>query len=143
MSPLVAKYLSSHTPHLSVSLTRKAISSADKANIFSFLLSHHSLRKVKSIAGLGKSTVGRIYQELEMDKGNHKGDNPFILSPTDQRRARQCFPGHKLHRCHQYQLSNPHICTLPQKSLSPICKDIQSIAHFMNHLIHTVSVIIS
>ena len=52
----------------------------------SLLLSGHSIRKLESITGLGKSTVGRIYQELEMDKENHKGGRPFKLSPTDQRR---------------------------------------------------------
>ena len=60
----------------------KVISSAD---IISLLLSGHSIRKVESITGLGKSTVGRIYQELEIDKENHKGGKPSMLSPTDQR----------------------------------------------------------
>ena len=44
----------------------KAISSANKANVISSL-SGHSIRKVEFITGLGKPTVGRIYQELEMD----------------------------------------------------------------------------
>ena len=61
----------------------KAISSADKANAISLLLSGHSIRKV---TGRGKSNMGRIYQELEMDKENHKGGRPSMLSPTDQRR---------------------------------------------------------
>jgi transposase len=60
----------------------KAISSADKANVISLLLSGHSIRKAESITSLGKSTVGRIYQELEMDKENHKGGRPSKLSPT-------------------------------------------------------------
>ena len=64
----------------------KVISSVDKANIISLLLSGHSGRKLKSITGLGKPNVGRIYQELEMDKENHKKGRPSILSPTDQRR---------------------------------------------------------
>ena len=63
-----------------------AISSANKANVISLLLSGHSIRKVESITGLGKSTVGRIYQELEMDKENYKGGRPSKLSLTDQRR---------------------------------------------------------
>ena len=37
------KGLSSHTLHLSASLTMKAISSADKANIISLLSSDHSI----------------------------------------------------------------------------------------------------
>ena len=64
----------------------KAISSTDKANAISLLLSGDSIRKVESIAGLGKLTVGRIYQEPEMDKENYKGGRPSKLSPTDQRR---------------------------------------------------------
>jgi transposase len=64
----------------------KAMSSADKANVISLLLSGYSIRKVESITCLGKSTVGRIYQELEMDKENHKGGRPSKLSPTDERR---------------------------------------------------------
>ena len=47
---------------------------------------NNSIRKVESIIGLGKSNVGRIYQELEMDKENYKGGRPSKLSPTDQRR---------------------------------------------------------
>ena len=46
----------------------KAISSANKANVISLFLSEHSIRKVESITGLGKSNVARIYQELEMNK---------------------------------------------------------------------------
>ena len=82
---LSQKCLSYHNSPLSVSLTMKAISSADKANVISLLLSGHSIRKVESITGLGKSTVGRIYQELKMDKENYKGGKLFKLSPTDKR----------------------------------------------------------
>ena len=61
----------------------KAISSADKANAISLLLSDYSIRKVESITGLGKSTVDRIYQELEMDKENYKGSRLSKHSPTN------------------------------------------------------------
>jgi transposase len=64
----------------------KAISSADKVNGISLLLSGHSIRKVESITGLGKSTVGRIYQQVEMDKDNHKKNRLSKLSPAEQRR---------------------------------------------------------
>ena len=64
----------------------KAISSADEANDISLLLSDHSIKNVESIRGPGKSTVGRIYQELEMDKENYTGGRPAKLSPTDHRR---------------------------------------------------------
>ena len=47
------------------------------------ILSDHFIRKVESITGLGKSTVGRIYQELEMDKENYKGGRSSKLSLTD------------------------------------------------------------
>ena len=75
-----------HNPHLCVSLTMKAISSTEKVNVISILLSGHSIRKVESITGLGQSTVVRICQELEMDKENYKGGSPSELSLTDQRR---------------------------------------------------------
>ena len=64
----------------------KAISSADEANVISLLLSGHFIRKVELITGPGKSIVSRIYQELEMDKENHKGGRPSMLSATDQGR---------------------------------------------------------
>ena len=89
----ITKGLSSHNPQLSVSLTMKAISSADKAYVISLLLSDHSIRKVGSITGLGKPTVGRIYQGLEMDMENYKGDRPSKLSPTDQRIVNQITTG--------------------------------------------------
>ena len=57
----------------------KAISSADKANLISLFLSDHSIRKVESITGIGKPTVGRIYQELEMDM-DYKEGRPSKLS---------------------------------------------------------------
>ena len=61
----------------------KAISSADKANVISLLLSDYSIRKIETITGLGKPTVGRIYQELEMDMENYKGGRLSKLSSTD------------------------------------------------------------
>ena len=73
----VTKCLSHH--NLSVSLTMKAISSADKANIISLLLLDHS-RKVESITGLGKLIVGRIFG---MDIENYKGGRSSKLSLTN------------------------------------------------------------
>ena len=67
-------------------ITMKSISVARQQNVISLLLSGHSIRKVASITGLGKSTVGEISQKLEMDKENHPGGHPSKLSPTDQRR---------------------------------------------------------
>ena len=96
----------------------KAISSADKANVSSLLLSGHSIRKVESITGLGKSNVGRIYQELEIDKENHEGDRPSMLSPTDQRRN-QIITG-KLENAVQ---STNYINTIIQKPVCPHCQE--------------------
>ena len=96
----------------------KAISSADKANVISLLLSGHSIRKVESIRGLGKSTVGRMYQELEMDKDNYKGARSSKLSLTDQRRiVNQIITG-KLDNA--VQVTN-YINTIIQK---PVCSQI-------------------
>ena len=46
---------------IGLSRTMKVVSSADKSNAISLLLSDHSIRKVESITGLGNPTVGRIY----------------------------------------------------------------------------------
>src|SRR3979490_357419 len=82
----------------------------------SLLLSGHSIRKVESITGLGKSTVGRIYQELEMDKENKKGGRPSILSPTDQRRIVNQITTGKLDNAVQ---ATNYINTIIQKPVCP------------------------
>ena len=86
-------------PHLFPSFTMKAISSADKAKVISLCLSGHSIRKVESITGLGKWNVGRICQQLEMDKKNNKKDRPFKLSHWPEE---DCWsnrhPDHKLQK---------------------------------------------
>ena len=64
-------------------ITMKSISVARQQNVISLLLSGHSICKVASITGLGKSTVGEISQKFEMDKENHPGGHPSKLSPTD------------------------------------------------------------
>ena len=76
----------------------KAISSADKANVISLLLSGHSIRKVESITGLGKWTVCRIYQELEMDKENYKGGRLSKLSPREDCVRNLCVLSHYVFR---------------------------------------------
>ena len=106
----------------------KAFSSADKSNVISLLLSCHSIRKVESITGLGKSTVGRIYQELEMNKENYKGGRPSKLSPTDQRRiVNQIITG-KLDNA--FQATN-YINTIIHK---PVCPQTVRNALKRNHL---------
>jgi transposase len=106
----------------------KAISSADKANVISLLLSGHSIRKVESITGLGKSTVGRIYQELEMDKENYKGGRPSKLSLTDQRRIVNQITTGKLDNAVQ---ATNYINTIIQK---PVCPQTVRNALKRNHL---------
>ena len=106
----------------------KAISSAYNANVISLLLSDHSIRKVESITGLGKPTVGRIYQELEWDMENYKGGRPSKLSPTDQRRiVNQIITG-KLDNAVQ---ATNYINTIIQK---PICLQTVRNALKRNHL---------
>ena len=94
----------------------KAISSADKANVISLLLSDYSIRKVESITGLEKPTVSRIYQELEMDMENHKGGRPSKLSPTNQRRIVNLITTNKLDNAVQ---GTNHINTIIQKPVCP------------------------
>ena len=112
----------------------KAISSADKVNVISLLLSGHSIRSVESITGLGKSTVGRIDQELEMDMENYKGGRPSKFSTTDQRRiVNQIITG-KLDNA--IQVTN-YINTIIQK---PVCPQTVRNALKRNHLKAVVKV---
>ena len=106
----------------------KAMSSADKANVISLLLSGHSIRKVESITGLGKSTMGRIYQELEMDKENHKGGRPSKLSLTDQRKIINQTTTGRLDNAVQ---ATNYINTIIQK---PVCSQTVRNALKRNHL---------
>ena len=69
-------------PHLSASLIMRAISSADKANVISLLSSCHSIRKVESITGKVKLTVGRIYQELEINRIIKEAGHPYSFQLT-------------------------------------------------------------
>ncbi len=42
------------------------------------------MRQIQAKTGLGKSTVGRIGKELEVDKENHPGGRPTKLTPRDK-----------------------------------------------------------
>lgn len=64
----------------------RAISSANHDKVISLLLAGYSSRDVQSQTGLGKSTVNRIKQTLEIEKENLKGGRPSKLSPADRRR---------------------------------------------------------
>ena len=120
----VTKCLSCHNLHLSVSLIIKAISSADKVSL---LLSGHFIKKVESITGLGKSTVGRICQELKLDEENYKG-RPSKLSPTNQRRIVNQIITDKLDNAVQ---AINYINTIIQK---PVCPQTVRIALKRKHL---------
>ena len=110
----------------------EAISSADKVNVISLLLSGHSIRKVESITGLGKSTVGRICQELKMNKENYKGGRSSKLSLTDQRRIVNKIITGKLDNA--IQITN-YINIIIQK---PVCPQTVWNALKRNHLMGVV-----
>ena len=116
LQPCIIKGLSSHTPHISASLTMKVISSADKINVISLLSLCHSIRKVESITGLVESTVGRIYLELEIDKENHKGGRSSMLFPANQRRIDNQIIMNKLDNAVQ---ATKYINTIIQKPFCP------------------------
>jgi hypothetical protein len=63
----------------------EAISSADKAHII-FLLIRSFHQESVVFTGLGKSTVGIIYQQLEKNKENCQRGRPFKCSPAYGRR---------------------------------------------------------
>jgi transposase len=62
----------------------KATSSAQRATVASLLKEGYSLRQIQAKTGLGKSTVGRIGKELELDKENHPGGRPTKLTPRNK-----------------------------------------------------------
>ena len=58
--------------------------SAQRSTIISLLHEHYSVREIQLKTGIGKSTIGRIKKELDMDKENSKGGCPSKLSPCDK-----------------------------------------------------------
>lgn len=71
--------------HLLPTFIMNPITSSQKQNALSLLLSGYSTRQVASKTGLGKSTIARINKELEGDKENCKAGRPSKLSPRDRR----------------------------------------------------------
>lgn len=63
----------------------RPISSTQHSSVISLLQEGYSLRQIQSKTTLGKSTIGRIKKELDMDKENHRGGQPAKLSPGDKR----------------------------------------------------------
>jgi uncharacterized protein YerC len=69
---------------LSLTTTMKPTSAAQRAYVASLLKDGYSLCQIQAKTGLGKSTVGRIGKELELDKENHPGGRPAKLTPRDK-----------------------------------------------------------
>src|SRR5882757_3330283 len=64
--------------------TMKATSAANHAFIISLLNQGYSVRDIEKRTGLGKSTVGRIRKEVDIDKENNLGGHPSKLSTRDK-----------------------------------------------------------
>ena len=62
----------------------KATSAANYASVISLLNQGYSVRDIERRTGLGKSTVGRIRREMDMDKENNLGGCPSKLSTRDK-----------------------------------------------------------
>ena len=58
--------------------------SAQCSTVISLLYKGYSLHQIQSKTGLGKSTIGRIKKEANIDKENNKGGHPSKLSPCDK-----------------------------------------------------------
>ena len=61
-----------------------SIPSAQHSTIISLLHEHYSVCEIQFKTGIGKSTIGRIKKDLDMDKENSKGGRPSKLSPWDK-----------------------------------------------------------
>ena len=62
----------------------KPTSAAQCASVASLLNDGYSLCQIQAKTGLGKSTVGRIGKELELDKKNYPGSHSTKLIPRDK-----------------------------------------------------------
>ena len=62
----------------------KSISSSKYSAIVSLLKEGYSVYQIQSKTGVEKSTIGRIKQEVDLDKENNKGDHSSKLSPCDK-----------------------------------------------------------
>jgi transposase len=96
----------------------RAISSADRQNVISLLLSSHSIRKVASITGISKSTVGSISQGLQISNRNNKEGRPPKLSKYDQRRIIAQITHGKMDNAVQV---TEHINSIIQQPVSTQC----------------------
>ncbi|KAG5735617.1 hypothetical protein E4T56_gene6944 [Termitomyces sp. T112] len=62
----------------------KATSPAQCSTVASLLAQGYSLCQIEAKTDLGKSTIGRISRELEVDKENHPGGCPAKLTPHNK-----------------------------------------------------------
>jgi uncharacterized protein YerC len=60
----------------------RTTSAANRASVLSLLEQGHSVRDIERRTGLGKSTVGIIKKEVDIDKENNLGGCPSKLSDT-------------------------------------------------------------
>jgi len=61
-----------------------SIPSAQHTTTISLLYKDYSVCQIQSKTGVGKSTIGRIKKEANLDKENNKGGHPSKLSPHHQ-----------------------------------------------------------
>ena len=62
----------------------KSTSSSKHSAMVSLLKEGYSLCQIQSKTGVGRSTIGRIKQEVDLDKENNKGGRPSKLSSRDK-----------------------------------------------------------
>ena len=61
----------------------KPTSATQCSTVISLLKEGYSLRQIESKTGFGRSTIGRIKKETDLDKENSKGGHPSKLSSHD------------------------------------------------------------
>ena len=61
----------------------KPTSATQHSTVISLLKEEYSVHQIESKTGLGKSTVGRIKKQTDLDKENSKGGHPSKLSSCD------------------------------------------------------------
>ena len=62
----------------------KPTSSSQRSIVISLLIEGYSVCQIESKTGLGRSTIGRIKKEVDLDKENSKGGHPSKLSHCDK-----------------------------------------------------------
>jgi transposase len=75
---------STSTIFLSFHHHMKPTSSSQRSTVISLLTEGYSVHQIQSKTSLGRSTIGRIKKEVDLDKENNKGGRPSKLSPCDK-----------------------------------------------------------